>query len=432
MVEPVSFKRPISPPASISRKKQRLVSSRENEQSTSNRDHDAPTSNNQGPTLAAVEAGEAQIRDHLAYFVRHLKKVSRSGIAGTPRLPIEGFRNLYQQNMHSHGHHFVVHQHDHPISGVHYDLRLQVSESSSISFAIPYGLPGNPNSVRSLRMAIETRVHNVWNHLIESASHATGSLLIWDTGEYEVVLRDRKEIGTDDETSDQSDSGARDDSEQPTETDKLVEAFRAHHVRLRLHGTRLPHGYTISLRLPAVDKLSRQPSCMKRKRRSKRPLSRRKNAELTDDDTETEIDASQPLLRQNAAQATIPTPTDSTSGSEQAMAVASDNDESESIRQSNAYPGATNDIGSIHQRKWVLMLDRRNSGFVKSTSGTEKGRWVKAPLKGDGCSAGWDPFFVEGRDVERSIITGRSAAEVMADEGVEGFIGRKMWRPVLE
>ncbi|KAK5256165.1 hypothetical protein LTR16_003881, partial [Cryomyces antarcticus] len=239
------------------------------------------------------------------------------------------------------------------------------------------------------------------NHLIESASHATGSLLIWDTGEYEVVLRDRKEIGTDDETSDQSDSGARDDSEQPTETDKLVEAFRA-------------------------------PSCMKRKRRSKRPLSRRKNAELTDDDTETEIDASQPLLRQNAAQATIPTPTDSTSGSEQAMAVASDNDESESIRQSNAYPGATNDIGSIHQRKWVLMLDRRNSGFVKSTSGTEKGRWVKAPLKGDGCSAGWDPFFVEGRDVERSIITGRSAAEVMADEGVEGFIGRKMWRPVLE
>ncbi|KAK5154957.1 hypothetical protein LTR04_005918 [Oleoguttula sp. CCFEE 6159] len=350
MVEPVSFKRPISPPASISRKKQRLVSSRENEQSTSNRDHDAPTSNNQGPTLAAVEAGEAQIRDHLAYFVRHLKKVSRSGIAGTPRLPIEGFRNLYQQNMHSHGHHFVVHQHDHPISGVHYDLRLQVSESSSISFAIPYGLPGNPNS----------------NHLIESASHATGSLLIWDTGEYEVVLRDRKEIGTDDETSDQSDSGARDDSEQPTETDKLVEAFRA------------------------------------------------------------------PLLRQNAAQATIPTPTDSTSGSEQAMAVASDNDESESIRQSNAYPGATNDIGSIHQRKWFLMLDRRNSGFVKSTSGTEKGRWVKAPLKGDGCSAGWDPFIVEGRDVERSIITGRSAAEVMADEGVEGFIGRKMWRPVLE
>lgn len=42
------------------------------------------------------------------------------------------------------------------------DLRLQFSESSSISFAIPYGLPGNPNSQRQGRMAIETRVHNVW------------------------------------------------------------------------------------------------------------------------------------------------------------------------------------------------------------------------------------------------------------------------------
>ena len=46
--------------------------------------------------------------------------------------------------------------------GVHYDLRLQFSESSSISFAIPYGLPGNPNSLRPNRMAIETRVHNLW------------------------------------------------------------------------------------------------------------------------------------------------------------------------------------------------------------------------------------------------------------------------------
>lgn len=46
--------------------------------------------------------------------------------------------------------------------GLHYDLRLQISQSSSISFAIMYGLPGNPNSKRLNRNATETRVHNLW------------------------------------------------------------------------------------------------------------------------------------------------------------------------------------------------------------------------------------------------------------------------------
>lgn len=45
---------------------------------------------------------------------------------------------------------------------MHYDLRLQFSETSTVSFAVPYGLPGNPNSIRPNRMAIETRVHNLW------------------------------------------------------------------------------------------------------------------------------------------------------------------------------------------------------------------------------------------------------------------------------
>jgi hypothetical protein len=42
------------------------------------------------------------------------------------------------------------------------DLRLQFSSSSSISFAVPKGLPGDPNSRQRGRMAIETRVHNLW------------------------------------------------------------------------------------------------------------------------------------------------------------------------------------------------------------------------------------------------------------------------------
>ncbi len=41
-------------------------------------------------------------------------------------------------------------------------------------------------------------------------------------------------------------------------------------------------------------------------------------------------------------------------------------------------------------------------------------------------------FVVLGRDVERSIVTGRTAEEVMRDEGVEEFVGRKGWRAVVE
>lgn len=113
------------------------------------------------PSLASIEAGEAKIEDHLEYFSKQLARVTRASAPG-PRLSNRDFVDLYQRNQHEHGHHFVVHQHDHPVAGVHYDLRLQISKSSSISFAIMYGLPGNPNSMRLSRNATETRVHNLW------------------------------------------------------------------------------------------------------------------------------------------------------------------------------------------------------------------------------------------------------------------------------
>ena len=37
-----------------------------------------------------------------------------------------------------------------------------------------------------------------------------------------------------------------------------------------------------------------------------------------------------------------------------------------------------------------------------------------------------------GAEVERGIVTGRLAREVESDEGVEGFVGRANWEPVLE
>jgi len=67
------------------------------------------------PMLAAIEAGQVQIRDHLEYFAKHFESVLRP--PRSPRLSIDDFRLLYKRNQQPHGRHFVVHQHDHPISG---------------------------------------------------------------------------------------------------------------------------------------------------------------------------------------------------------------------------------------------------------------------------------------------------------------------------
>jgi hypothetical protein len=61
------------------------------------------------------------------------------------------------------------------------------------------------------------------NNLIESASHATGSLLIWDTGEYSILPRHKKAAETDDEFSDASETQ---DGQKVSETEKLVQAFQ--------------------------------------------------------------------------------------------------------------------------------------------------------------------------------------------------------------
>lgn len=108
---------------------------------------------------SAIEAGRAHIADHLAHFTHHLS----ARISPPTLLPLSSYASLYQSNVgHSSGAHFVIHQHDHPIAGTHYDLRLQINETSSVSWAIMYGLPGDPNSVRLNRNATETRIHCLW------------------------------------------------------------------------------------------------------------------------------------------------------------------------------------------------------------------------------------------------------------------------------
>jgi hypothetical protein len=403
---PSSLSRDISPPPPLKRRKTWGYS---------------PPSSSGGanlpikPTLAAVEAGRAKINDHLAYFRSHLAKASRITPPEFPRLSIPSFLSLYQSNQHQHGHHFVIHQHNHPRAGVHYDLRLQFSESSSMSFAVPKGLPGNPNSRSIGRMAIETRVHNYWNHLIESASSKTGSLLIWDTGTYEVLSRKKKQNGkkraipspqTTDDESDDSDSDpeapkpTRPDEHDIHDNEKLIAAFQTRYIRIRLHGTKLPKNYTIILRLPD-NETTKRPTARRKSRKS--PKTHMTSAISTDSEDEPNIQREE----QNQ---------------EQDLDTDTDTDEDTETRFHNAYPGSTNDIGSIHQRHWFLMLDRQSSGFVLDQSGGGKGKWVRTPDGG-----GVEPFFVRGRDHERSVVTGRLARDVECDEGVESFVGRGGW-----
>ena len=116
------------------------------------------------PASAAVEAGEAEVKDHLEYFSGILSKATPSPFRkDLPHLTVAEYQALYNSNFGSKlGAHFVIHQHDHPIAGAHYDLRLQINETSSASWAIMYGLPGDPNSRRLNRNATETRVHCLW------------------------------------------------------------------------------------------------------------------------------------------------------------------------------------------------------------------------------------------------------------------------------
>lgn len=124
-----------------------------------------PAAEKEPPTLAAIEAGQVQVTDHLSIFSSRLNQCIRPGLHA-PYLRISDWVDLYRRNEHGNGRHFVIHQHDHPVAGPHYDLRLQFSDTSSVSWSVMYGLPGDPNSRRVNRNATETRVHSYWVNFV--------------------------------------------------------------------------------------------------------------------------------------------------------------------------------------------------------------------------------------------------------------------------
>lgn len=123
-MQPSSLARSISPPPTRKQSKSLLKapeSAVEHDTGDINAETNPPVELLDGaPTLAAVEAGQAQIQDHLDYFAKHLGNTARQQPG--PRLDIEDFQNLYKRNQHSQGCHFVIHQHDHPISGIVSDV----------------------------------------------------------------------------------------------------------------------------------------------------------------------------------------------------------------------------------------------------------------------------------------------------------------------
>ncbi|KAK8165218.1 DNA polymerase ligase-domain-containing protein [Phyllosticta citrichinensis] len=436
-----SLTRSISPPTP--RRKRARLNELPSQAQNTHQANASTASNSNPPGLAAIEAGEAKIDDHLTCFSTRLAAVSRCE-SSWPRLSIDEFGELYRRNDSPHGCHFVVHQHDHPVSGPHYDLRLQFSQSSSVSFALPYGLPGNPHSKRPTRMALETRVHCLWSHLIETASNATGSLLIWDTGEYEVLDRTSPMAGdkTDSSTSSNDPEDMRAEATSRPQNERLIDAFQKSRITLRLHGTRLPPNYTINMWLPSANRAPRAKS-----NPATRPIRRRRSKHISRHHNSTRASASAPLPLSTDSD---PDPSDSDFPSggalgdredaEEKKSADDDNDdEAAAIRAANAYTGATNSIGSVHSRQWYVSMNKQLCGTashlaVPSPSSSSS---TPAPLskgrerRDDGREIAAAAFFVRGPAVERSVVTGRLAADVIADEGVAGFVPRSGWRAIV-
>lgn len=198
-------------------------------------------------------------------------------------------------------------------------------------------------------------------------------------------------------------------------------------IRLRLHGTRLPKDYTIALRMDKTSQPAGPPRMPRnRRRRTKPSLGRGQSQPSNIRSTSSDSSSVSPPSDEN--------PTENEQTDPQADSDADQIDYQ--IRLNNAYPGSTNSIGSIHQRRWFITLDRLNSGFIDEPgSGPGKKRWVRKRDPDPGSLEGllgFEPFYVRGPDVERSVVTGRLGGDVLDDEEVEGFVPRRGWRGILE
>lgn len=420
-------------------------------------------------TSALVESTPLPIDNHLAYFTTLLRdRTLHPYPPATPRLPIAAYAALYTRaHARPTGAHFVVTQHDHPVAGPHYDLRLQINPTSSCSWALMYGLPGDPNArgrgrgrrtgSGALRTAAETRVHCLWNHLVETAGRDTGSLMVWDTGEYEVLAprgRGRAAGGPSSSSSSTSDSEESPPAEDRggwaaglTQQQKLARAFASRKIRLRLRGTRLPRRYVVSLRLTRdEDAAGRAKAAAAAASSGKKPRGRRRlQAKPTPNKTTGPDTSDSDAGVEEVGEVEVEEGENDGTAGQSAGAGLSEMEkelrelEDAEVRRMNAYVGAVNTIGSVYQRKWFLGLEREACGFVRGKKDgrvwwERKGEQEEEEKEATGGAEEnrleW-PFYVRGPECERSVVTGRLGRDVLRDEGVVGYVGRKGWRPIL-
>ena len=86
------------------------------------------------------------------------------------------------------------------------------------------------------------KLHGIQNYLIETASSSTGSMLIWDTGEYSILPyhADQKRHRTDHELSDSSADEYYNQPSRIIESQKLHQAFKNVSPPFPLHNDILP------------------------------------------------------------------------------------------------------------------------------------------------------------------------------------------------
>lgn len=228
-----------------------------------------------------------------------------------------------------------------------------------------------------------------------------------------------------------------DSSPEATPQALLHAAFQRRKIRIRLHGSRLPDPYVLNLRLTKSEdaagraKSGRVPRIRRRYRGSSAPQPQ----DETSGEGESEDD------KNEDAPVTVDAAADPNKLS--AMEREIRELEDDQVRRTNAYPGASNTIGSVHQRRWYVSLDRPACGFAEKRT---KGRstWVldnhvEPQDIGIGAGEAQDkptgrlsyPFYVQGAEYERSVVTGRRGVDILKDEGVKGFDQRKGWQPVL-
>lgn len=195
----------------------------------------------------------------------------------------------------------------------------------------------------------------------------------------------------------------------------LHEAFQNRTIRIRLYGFRLPDPYVLNLRLTKPEDAAG---------RARKPKTRRRCVQETlletgDDD-------------EGSGREDVPASNEKTLGYQGLSAMEREIRELEDdqVRRTNAYPGAPNAVGSIHQPRRYLSLGRSACGFIKTQSTSRSTRQPAPDVHHAGGRKARDqssgqlsyPFYICGVDHERSNVTGRRGVDPLNDEGVRDFV----------